>query len=131
MTASRAPAEPEVREFEATVESVDDRAIVLDETYFYAESGGQPADRGTIDGILLADVIERDGRVVHILDQDAETLPEAGETVSAVVDDAFRTYCTRAHTASHVLYGTARHAGPAMTSATPASTSRRRRFAST
>ncbi|ACM58071.1 alanyl-tRNA editing protein [Halorubrum lacusprofundi] len=108
MTASRAPAEPEVREFEATVESVDDRAIVLDETYFYAESGGQPADRGTIDGILLADVIERDGRVVHILDQDAETLPEAGETVSAVVDDAFRTYCTRAHTASHVLYGAAR-----------------------
>jgi len=97
-----------VREFEATVESVDDRAIVLDETYFYAESGGQPADRGTIDGILLADVIERDGRVVHILDQDAETLPEAGETVSAVVDDAFRTYCTRAHTASHVLYGAAR-----------------------
>lgn len=97
-----------MREFEATVESVDDRAIVLDETYFYAESGGQPADRGTIDGILLADVIERDGRVVHILDQDAETLPEAGETVSAVVDDAFRTYCTRAHTASHVLYGAAR-----------------------
>jgi len=98
MTASRAPAEPEVREFEATVESVDDRAIVLDDDVFYAESGGQPADRGTIDGILLADVIERDGRVVHILDQDAETLPEAGETVSAVVDDAFRTYCTRAHT---------------------------------
>ena len=108
MTASRAPAEPDVREFEATVESVDGREVVLDETYFYAESGGQPADRGTIDGVLVADVTERDGDVIHVLDEGAETLPEAGETVSAIVDDAFRTYCTRAHTASHVLYGAAR-----------------------
>ena len=108
MTASRAPAEPDVREFEATVESVDGREVVLDETYFYAESGGQPADRGTIDGVLVAAVTERDGDVVHVLDEDAGTLPEAGETVSAIVDDAFRTYCTRAHTASHVLYGAAR-----------------------
>ena len=108
MTASRAPAEPDVREFEATVESVDDREVVLDETYFYAESGGQPADRGTIDGVLVADVTGRDGEVVHVLDEGAETLPESGETVSAIVDDAFRTYCTRAHTASHVLYGAAR-----------------------
>jgi len=129
MTASRAPAEPEVREFEATVESVDDRAIVLDETYFYAESGGQPADRGTIDGILLADVIERDGRVVHILDQDAETLPRPARR-------SRRSSTTRsgptapARTPPHTSC-TARHAGPAMTSATPASTSRRRRFAST
>jgi len=108
MTVSRAPAEPDVREFEATVESVDGREVVLDETYFYAESGGQPADRGTIDGVLVADVSEREGDVVHLLDADAEALPEADETVSAVVDDAFRTYCTRAHTASHVLYGAAR-----------------------
>ncbi|WP_123623687.1 alanine--tRNA ligase-related protein [Halorubrum sp. CSM-61] len=108
MTASRAPAEPDVREFEATVESVDGREVVLDETYFYAESGGQPADRGTIDGVPVADVTERDGEVVHLLDGGAESLPEAGETVSAVVDDAFRTYCARAHTASHVLYGAAR-----------------------
>ncbi|EMA57047.1 alanyl-tRNA editing protein [Halorubrum lipolyticum] len=108
MTASRAPAEPAVREFEATVESVDGREVVLDETYFYAESGGQPADRGTVDGTLVEDVIERDGRVVHVLDEGAGALPEAGETVTAIVDDAFRTYCTRAHTASHVLYGAAR-----------------------
>jgi alanyl-tRNA synthetase len=108
MTASRAPAEPEVREFEATVESVDGREVVLSETFFYAESGGQPADRGTIDGVLLDDVIERDGRVVHVLDEAPPASLAVGETVSAVVDDAFRTYCTRAHTASHVLYGAAR-----------------------
>ncbi|TKX81781.1 alanine--tRNA ligase-related protein [Halorubrum sp. SD626R] len=108
MTASRAPAEPEVREFEATVESVDGREVVLNETFFYAESGGQPADRGTIDGVLLDDVTERDGRVVHVLSEEPTESVAVGETVSAVVDDAFRTYCARAHTASHVLYGAAR-----------------------
>ena len=108
MTASRAPAEPEVREFEATVDHVDGREVVLDETYFYAESGGQPADRGTIDGVLVETVVERDGRIVHVLGKDHAAALSPGETVSAIVDDAFRTYCTRAHTASHVLYGAAR-----------------------
>ncbi|VTT86517.1 Alanyl-tRNA synthetase family protein [Halorubrum sp. DM2] len=109
MTASRAPAEPAVREFEATVESVDGREVVLDETYFYPESGGQPADRGTLDGHLVDDVVERDGAVVHALDVDPEALSLApGDAVTGLIDDAFRTYCARAHTASHVLYGAAR-----------------------
>ncbi|QAU13513.1 hypothetical protein EKH57_12765 [Halorubrum sp. BOL3-1] len=111
MTASRAPAEPAVREFEATVESVDGREVVLDETYFYAEAGGQPADRGTLDGHLVDDVVERDGAVVHSLasDADPDDLSLApGDSVTGLIDDAFRTYCARAHTASHVLYGAAR-----------------------
>ena len=108
MTASRAPAEPGVREFEATVERVDDggREVVLDHTYFYAESGGQPADRGTLGGCAVEYVHETDGEVVHLLDEPLDR--DAGETVAGVIDDAFRTYCTRAHTASHVLYGAAR-----------------------
>ncbi len=106
MTASRAAAEPDVREFEATVENVDGREIVLSETYFYAEAGGQPADRGTLAGTLVENVRERDGEVVHVLAEPAGI--EAGETISGVIDDDFRTYCMRAHTASHVLYGAAR-----------------------
>ena len=112
MTASRAPAEPAVREFEATVERVDGREVVLDETHFYAESGGQPADRGTLAGLVVDDVTERDGDVVHLLADDpgAGTSGgiEVGGTVVGVIDDEFRTYCARAHTASHVLYGAAR-----------------------
>ncbi|MFC6754924.1 alanyl-tRNA editing protein, partial [Halorubrum tibetense] len=106
MTASRAPADPTVREFEATVERVDDREVVLDETYFYPASGGQPADRGTLGGVLLADVRDRDGEVVHVLADPPGFA--VGDAVGGVVDDEFRTYCTRAHTASHVLYGAAR-----------------------
>lgn len=108
MTASLAPANPEVREFTATVDRVDGREVVLDETYFYAESGGQPADRGTIDGVLLEEVTEPDGAVVHVLADDPPESLTPGGTVHAIIDDAFRTYCARAHTASHVLYGAAR-----------------------
>ena len=108
MTASRAPAEPDVREFAATVERVDGREIALEQTFFYPESGGQPADRGTIGGILVEDVVERNGQVVHVLGEEPGDSLASGETVSAVIDDRFRTYCTRAHTASHVLYGAAR-----------------------
>ncbi|EMA47918.1 alanyl-tRNA editing protein [Halococcus saccharolyticus] len=101
-----APAEPYTTEFEAIVESQDDDELVLDETYFYAESGGQPPDRGTLAGERIADVQERDGEIVHTL-ADAPAV-EVGDTVAGRIDPAFRTYCMRAHTASHVLYGAGR-----------------------
>jgi alanyl-tRNA synthetase len=102
--------EPETRSFEATVEDVDGRAVVLDETYFYAESGGQPADRGTLGGAMIEDAQKRDGdgETVHLLAEDAAADFEVGETVRAEIDDEFRTYAMRAHTASHVLYGAGR-----------------------
>ncbi|WP_135852880.1 alanyl-tRNA editing protein [Halorussus salinus] len=101
--------EPEVRSFEATVTDVDGRAVTLDESYFYAESGGQPADRGTLGGVPVEDVRERDGEIVHLLAEPAaEEGIAVGETVRAEIDDAFRTYCMRAHTASHLLYGAGR-----------------------
>jgi alanyl-tRNA synthetase len=106
MTQPLAPSEPDVREFEATVTAVDGRDVVLEETYFYAESGGQPADRGTLAGRPVVDVQHRDGDVVHTLDSAPDL--DVGDTPIGVVDDAFRTYCMRAHTASHALYGAGR-----------------------
>ncbi|GAA0229740.1 DHHA1 domain-containing protein [Haladaptatus pallidirubidus] len=123
---TRAAAEPYRTGFEATVERRDGRDVVLSETYFYAESGGQPADRGTLGGIPVADVQKRDGAVVHTLETEAvsrgETASalgsesnadanpsfEPGDTVVGQIDETFRTYCMRAHTASHVLYGAGR-----------------------
>ncbi|MXR42699.1 hypothetical protein GRX01_15300 [Halobaculum sp. WSA2] len=106
MSESLAPANPEVREFEATVGSVDGRDVTLSETYFYPEGGGQPADRGTLGGVAVDDVQSRADAVVHTLAEPPGF--DAGDTVAGVVDDDFRTYCMRAHTASHVLYGAGR-----------------------
>jgi alanyl-tRNA synthetase len=103
---SLAAAEPEVLTFESTVERVGDGELVLDETYFYPEGGGQPADRGVVAGSEVVDVQKRDGDVVHELADDPGV--GAGDLVSGAVDPDFRRYCTRAHTASHVLYGAGR-----------------------
>ncbi|GAB7094046.1 hypothetical protein JCM30237_11980 [Halolamina litorea] len=101
-----APDNPETLSFDADAVAVDGREVVLEETYFYPEGGGQPADRGVIDDIAVADVQKSPRGVVHTL----ATEPDFGDgdTVHCVVDAAFRTYCERAHTASHVLFGAAR-----------------------
>lgn len=106
MEPQRAAIDPAVRSFEAEIVAVNDGAVALSETYFYAESGGQPADRGTIDGRDVTGVYHADGQHWHDL-ANADGLAE-GTRVDCVIDDAFRRYCMRAHTASHVLYGAAR-----------------------
>jgi alanyl-tRNA synthetase len=106
MSDSLAADDPAVRSFEATVERVEETRLVLDRTYFYAEAGGQPADRGTIADTAVVDVQHGDDGVVHHLADPVDL--SAGDTVTAHVDDAFRDYCMCAHTASHVLYGAGR-----------------------
>ena len=103
---SRAPAEPYRYSFESTVERVDGRQVVLSETFFYPEGGGQPADRGLVGDSQVVDVRAEDGEVVHELAADPAF--EAGDTVHGSVDGEYRTYLMRAHTASHALYGAGR-----------------------
>ncbi len=101
-----APTEPYTWQFTTTVQEITGNGVTLEETYFYAESGGQPADRGRIDGFDVVDVQYDGGRVVHDLAGTPSIGP--GDTVEAAVDPGFRRYCMRAHTASHVLYGAGR-----------------------
>lgn len=81
-------------------------AVVLDRSAFYPASGGQPADRGTIGGLAVLDVVIRDGdgAVVHLL---AHPLPEAeGDgpfPVEGVLDWARRFDHMQQHTGQHIL----------------------------
>jgi len=105
---SRAAAEPYVTEFEGRVERVDGTDVVLEETYFYPEGGGQPADRGLLGETEVVHVRADGDGVVHELAEPPAF--GAGETVAGAVDAERRTYLMRAHTASHALYGAGRHA---------------------
>jgi len=105
---SLAAEEPSVTEFEARIHRVDGDEVVLAESYFYPEGGGQPADRGTVAGVPVEHVESRDGAVVHHLADGPHEGVEEGTVVECAVDEPFRTYCMRAHTASHVLYGAGR-----------------------
>lgn len=106
MTQSSGPSDPYVSLFEPTVAAVEGADVVLSETYFYPQGGGQPADRGTLGGIEVVDVQSRDGDVYHILEQEPDF--ETGEEIAAAIDEVFRTYAMRAHTASHAIYGAGR-----------------------
>jgi alanyl-tRNA synthetase len=46
--------------------------LILDQTYFYPEGGGQPSDIGTIGSCHVLDVQYMDGNIVHIVDGPAE-----------------------------------------------------------
>jgi len=96
-------ADPYLREFDASVVervSHDGRpAVVLDRTAFYPTSGGQPYDTGTLGGVTVVEVIDReDGSVLHVLDRDVE-----GSGVHGTIDWSRRFDHMQQHTGQHVL----------------------------
>jgi alanyl-tRNA synthetase len=84
--------------------------LIFDETYFFPEGGGQPADRGTVGGFPVSDVQEVDEVVIHYLprDMETETYFSTGQTFPGEVDRDFRIHNMRLHTGSHTLFGAAR-----------------------
>jgi misacylated tRNA(Ala) deacylase len=92
------------RSFEATVREVVGDAVLLDRTAFYATSGGQPHDEGTLawDGgtARVVEVSKKEGRYLHRL---AGGPPPVGARVRGEVDWDRRYALMRTHTALHML----------------------------
>lgn len=78
--------------------------VILEESYFYPNSGGQPADMGTLHGLPVVDVVIRpeDGAVLHLLAADvtAEALPPS---VTCTIDWERRFDHMQQHTGQHIL----------------------------
>jgi len=93
-------------DFKSSVESVRkiDRGfeIVLKESAFYPDSGGQLHDTGTLDGEKVIDVYtgEDNGEVVHVLEN---WKADAGATVRGLIDKVRRYENMRKHTGQHIL----------------------------
>lgn len=95
---------------EAVVTAVhEDGGIELDQTCFYATSGGQPGDTGFLeraDGSRIALGPAVTGATKDIVIHrplEGETLPIVGETVVAHIDWERRYKLMRMHTACHLL----------------------------
>jgi alanyl-tRNA synthetase len=94
-------------EFEAVVLDVFEREegydVVLDQTMFYPEGGGQPGDQGTLTAdeltVEVEDVQSYGDVVLHRTDRN----PGKGEFVRGQVDVERRRRLMRHHTATHVV----------------------------
>ncbi|MDR0374564.1 MAG: alanyl-tRNA editing protein [Treponema sp.] len=80
-------------------------AVILDATIFYPEGGGQPADRGAINGVPLLNVIEKDHEILHIISRENAAKLAAG-TVELALDAERRRDHSVHHTGQHLLSGT-------------------------
>jgi Ser-tRNA(Ala) deacylase AlaX len=83
------------------------RTVILSETPFYPQGGGQPSDRGALklgDKVFQVTAVKKSpatGDILHHLET-VESL-QIGQTVETQVDADTRMLHTRAHSAGHLL----------------------------
>ncbi len=93
------------RSIDATVLEVRGNALILDRTIFYAESGGQPGDRGFFGPHEIVDTQkDKDGEFLHILKNGAEV--EVGQRMTLSLDWDHRYKYMVEHSAQHLLSAT-------------------------
>ena len=76
-------------------------AVILDQTAFFPEEGGQSPDLGTLGGIPVQDVQIHDGVIMHFLD----TPLQEGSEAEGILDFANRFSNMQQHSAEHLLSG--------------------------
>jgi len=100
-----------LREFDAkVVRAIGKEYIVLDQTCFFPEGGGQPADGGYLafnrKKIEVTDVQKVGKVIVHKIK--GTFSPKAGSTMKGVIDWDKRYSLMKNHTATHVIGGAAK-----------------------
>lgn len=98
---------PFLTRFTACVQSCEQSKkgwdVVLDQTAFYPEGGGQPYDLGVLGGVNVLEVHERDERVVHTCDAPLTV----GSQVEGTIDWARRFDLMQHHSGEHIVSGIA------------------------
>lgn len=97
------------REFEAEVISCEERKekdgtvyeVILNQTLFFPEEGGQSPDKGTIEEVKVLDVQIKKNVIVHTLEQPLE----AGAKVHGVIDWQHRFSNMQQHSGEHIFSG--------------------------
>ena len=100
-----------MRDFEAkVVKVIDDELMVFDQTCFFPEGGGQPADSGHLafgNGEVEVVDVQKVGKVI-IHKVKGSTYPKVRSKVKGIIDWDKRYSLMKNHTATHVIGGAAR-----------------------
>lgn len=107
---------PFERKFVARVLEVVDGNVILDQTLFYPEGGGQPADHGLIrkgsKTFRVVDVLSAGKVVLHKIaeEESAEAAAEIrpGDSIEGEIDMTRRLAHARHHTAAHIIHDSAK-----------------------
>ena len=95
-----------LKNFQARVLGTEGSSMFLDQTAFYPRGGGQPGDRGTVEGdhgtAWVTDVSKKNDVIVHELYGD---MPSKNSVITAYVDWELRYRLMRLHTALHIMSG--------------------------
>ena len=75
--------------------------VVLDQTAFYPEGGGQPWDTGRLGEGQVNEVHEKDGKIIHYVDRPLEV----GTEVCGIVDWDRRFDFMQQHSGEHIISG--------------------------
>lgn len=95
-----------LKEFQATVVSCEKKSedtwqVVLDQTAFFPEGGGQTGDTGWLNEVEVIDTREKSGVIYH----EVKEALEAGAQVNGNVNFAERFDKMQQHTGEHILSG--------------------------
>lgn len=78
-------------------------AVVLSQTAFFPEGGGQSSDLGTINGFFVSNVFERNGTIVHMISDTPDF--NIGDVVACEINWAHRFKNMQRHCGEHILSG--------------------------
>ncbi len=94
-----------LQNFEATIVSCESYksgyCVVLEETAFYPEGGGQPSDQGVLDEAKVSHVFIKEGIIYHVVDRPLEV----GKKIIGKIDFKRRFDYMQQHTGEHILSG--------------------------
>ncbi|MFC1801505.1 alanine--tRNA ligase [Nanoarchaeota archaeon] len=92
--------------FSAKVLKIDGKFVVLDQTLFYPESGGQDKDEGVLNADKVVRVFKQGSYIVHELASKPGF--KVGDGVRGKIDLNRRKQLTQHHTAAHIVNAAAR-----------------------
>ncbi|MBJ7554097.1 alanine--tRNA ligase-related protein [Marinomonas spartinae] len=101
MTKKQFWVDPYQTELTTTISKLDGNQVELAETIFYAESGGQESDGGTIGGYQVVSAEKRDQSILYTLESTEGF--QIGQTVDVKIDWPRRYNLMRLHFAAEVI----------------------------